>query len=182
MSFAIDVRQWKTIDEFKTHLSNYDEKIVPWARGVVIHHTWAPRLNQWRGIRSIKSIADYYKKLVPAWTAGPHLFIAAGSPKKEDDGIFQMTPLNLQGVHARIYNSTHWGIEVVGNYDEVPWSIETKELVHGATLALLNWKKIAVSRESLLGHRETGSPKSCPGKKIDMDIVRLNIAMQQGVI
>jgi hypothetical protein len=52
-------------------------------------------------------------------------------------------------------------------------------LVEGATLALLDWRGLAVGAKTLKGHREWGSPKTCPGKAIEMDIIRRDFAQAQ---
>lgn len=176
--FAIDKRQWKTANDFRQHVMRHDPAIAPWARGIVLHHTWKPTLMQWRGSASIDSMAKYYASL--GWTSGPHLYIAVGSQNPADDGIWQMTPLNLQGTHATTANRWAWGIEVVGNYDVMPWSNATTELVKAAVLTLCAWRRITISRDTLIGHREVPSPKTCPGKAIDMDIVRRIFATAQG--
>jgi len=172
--FAIDVRQWKTIDEFRAHLAAHDPSVAPWARGVVIHHTWKPTGADWRGVKSISSIARFYQK--NGWTAGPHLFICTDAPNASDNGIFQMTPLNMRGIHALRFNATHWGIEVVGDFDEMPWSAAQSEYTTQSAAALLKWRKIPANYNTIRGHRETGSKKTCPGKMVDMNRVRTLIA------
>ena len=178
MGFIIDRRHWTTPNELRAHLAAHDPSIAPWAKGVVLHHTWSPTIGQWRGAASIDAIAKYYE--AKGWDRGPHLFVAVGSQRPSDDGIWQMTPLNLVGIHAGKANSWAWGIEVVGNYDVAPWSPACADMVRATTLALMNWRSIVVSRETLIGHREVPSPKSCPGKMIDMDMVRRRFKEAQG--
>jgi len=172
--FAIDVRQWKTIDEFTHHLTQYDPAIAAWARGVVIHHTWKPTGADWRGVATINSMARYYQS--KGWTAGPHLFICTDAPNPEHTGIFQMTPLNMRGIHAGRFNSTHWGIEVVGNFDAVPWNEAQRQTTIHAAADLLRWRSLPANYDTIRGHRETGTPKTCPGRMVDMNIVRQQIA------
>lgn len=172
MSFAIDVRQWKTVDAFAKHLAAHDPAICSWVQGMIIHHTWRPTQSQWRGRASIEGMKAYYERLNPPWDAGPHLFIVSGSPNAADDGIWQMTPLNMVGVHAGVCNSTNWGIEVVGDYDDEPWDAATRALVVGAAAELAKWRGIIISPDTVKGHRDCNSPKSCPGKAINMQQVR----------
>ena len=175
--FAIDVRQWKTIAEFEHHLTVHDPGVAPWARGVVIHHTWKPTGADWRGVTSILSLARYYQ--TKGWTAGPHLFICTDAPNPHNNGIFQMTPLNVRGIHAGRFNSSHWGIEVVGNFDLAPWNQEQTATTVNAAAALLLWRNLPANYATIRGHRETGSPKTCPGRMVDMNTVRTLI---QGAI
>ena len=172
--FAYDLRHWKTIEEFKTHLSQHPPAVARWARGVVIHHTWKPGVNDWRGAPTMEGMKNYYVAM--GWTAGPHLFIAGDPPNPETAGIWQMTPLNLRGIHAGRYNTTHWGIEVVGNYDVQPWGKETNDLTLGAAAALMQWQTIPATYNTVRGHRETGSPKTCPGRMVNMDSFRAELA------
>jgi hypothetical protein len=176
--FAIDVRHWKTIAEFKNHLANHPPTVASWARGVVIHHTWKPGVSDWRGAPTIEGIKNYY--VAKGWTAGPHLFVIGNPPDPSTAGIWQMTPLNMRGIHAGRYNTTHWGIEVVGNYDVQPWGELTHDLVLGAAGALLQWQKIPATYNTVKGHRETGSPKTCPGKLVNMDSFRYDLAALLG--
>lgn len=170
MSFAVDIRQWKTVEAFEAHLAGHDPSIAAWVKGVVIHHTYRPLPSQWRGRASMDGLKTYYQSL--GWSAGPHLFIVTGSPNAADDGIWQLTPLNMVGIHAGICNSTTWGIEVVGDYDAEPWSPATKDMVVRATAALVKWRGISISADTLKGHRDCNSPKTCPGRAIDMQQVR----------
>lgn len=178
--FIAQVEHFATADDFRRHLNKHNPSVAEWAKGIVVHHTWLPTIDSWRGKRTMSGMISYYEK--QGWTAGPHLFIAHGSQNPDDDGIWQMTPLNIQGIHAKAWNRTHWGIEVVGNYDIAPWPDQTKQLVYDTIATLCTWKGITVTKESILGHRETGSPKTCPGTKIDMNTVRgdLTHLMREG--
>jgi N-acetylmuramoyl-L-alanine amidase CwlA len=175
--FIVQVEHFTTADAFRTHLNKHNPSVADWAKGIVLHHTWLPTIDTWRGSRTLNGIVNYYKG--KGWTTGPHLFIAKGSRNPDDDGIWQMTPLNVPGTHAAAYNRSHWGIEVVGNYDIAPWPDPTKQLVCDTVAALCKWKGISVTRSTLLGHRETGSQKTCPGRKINMDFVRADLIQIQ---
>jgi hypothetical protein len=168
--FAIDIRQWKTVQEFASHLSNYSPAIASWATGVVVHHTYRPLPSQWNGRVTLGGLKNFY--VGKGWSAGPHLFIVANSPNPAHDGIWQLTPLNLPGVHATVCNPRTWGIEVVGDFDVSPWDAQTRELVVGAMAELLKWRNLAVDTSTVIGHRDCNSPKTCPGKAIDLNNVR----------
>jgi hypothetical protein len=57
-------------------------------------------------------------------------------------------------------------------------------LVRSTTLALMNWRGIAVDATTLKGHREyPAAKKSCPGSAINIDAVRYEFAAyQQGKV
>jgi hypothetical protein len=169
-NFDVDIRQWKTVAEFEAHLKAHDPAIAPWATGVIIHHTWSPVPQEWHGRTTMNGLMNFY--ISKGWSAGPHLFICSGAPNPADDGIWQLTPLNMVGIHAGECNTHNWGIEVVGDYDNQPWSAGTKNLVVGAAAALMRWRSLSVTANSLKGHRDCNSPKTCPGKAIDMSVVR----------
>jgi hypothetical protein len=169
-TFAADIRQWKTVQEFANHLSAYNPAIAPWANGVVVHHTYIPTQASWNGRTSMDGLKSFY--ISKQWTAGPHLFIVANSANPNNDGIWQLTPLNMQGVHAGTCNAHTWGIEVVGDYNTNPWDAQTRDLVVGAAAELLKWRSITVSPTTVKGHRDCNSPKTCPGTAINLNDVR----------
>lgn len=167
--FNADIKQFKTVAEFESHIKML--ALPDWTKGVVIHHTWKPVPTDWRGEKTMNALKKYYEGLT--WNAGPHLFICIGSPNPADDGIWQLTPLNAKGIHAGECNNTTWGVEIVGNYDLAPWSKELKKLVYETLAVLLQKINVkSVVKAVLRGHRECNSPKTCPGSKIDMDVVR----------
>ena len=174
--FAHDIRQWKTPQDLRKHLSAHDPVIASWAHGVVMHHTYRPLPSQWRGEATMRGLINWYSNL--GWTAGPHLFIAIGSPIPDNDGIWQLTPLNLRGIHAGKANAWSWGIEMVGNYDLAPWPALVQEYAVESAVALMQWRGIQYGPRAVLGHRETGSPKTCPGTKVDMDDFRKRVAQK----
>jgi hypothetical protein len=140
---------------------------VAWCDGATVHHTVAPTIAQWCGLRTMQNIGAYYQSL--EWFAGPHLFIAP-------DGIWQGTPLYSRGVHAGTCNATKIGIEVVGYYDRVAWSETTAQQVYGTLHALARWIGFnAATPNHVLGHRECNSPKTCPGTAINMNSVRTRL-------
>jgi len=125
----------------------------------------------------MQAMQAYYTQL--GWQAGPHLFLACHAPNAATNGVWQMTALNETGVHAAGANSFTWGIEVVGNFDAKPWSTPQQALIYDVVVALMQWRGITeVSKRTLMGHREVPSPKSCPGRMIDMDKVRNDIAQR----
>lgn len=177
MPFRSDIRQWTTAEALRAHLANYDPRIASWCRGIVLHHTVRPDTTEWRGVRSMQAMQAYYTQL--GWQAGPHLFLACHAPNAATNGVWQMTALNETGVHAAGANSFTWGIEVVGNFDAKPWSTPQQALIYDVVVALMQWRGITeVSKRTLMGHREVPSPKSCPGRMIDMDKVRNDIAQR----
>ena len=167
MPFAADIRHWPNAAALAAHLAQYDPAICAWVAGLTIHHTIIPTAAQWRGYSTMQGLKTFYSD--KGWDAGPHLFIAP-------DGIWQLTPLNLPGIHAGRCNADHWGIEVCGNYDAAPWPQSLAELAYGAGAALLRWRGLNVTESTVTGHRECLNNKSCPGRAIQLPAVRAELA------
>ena len=178
MTFAVDIRHWPTVAAFEAHLAQHDPRICTWVQGLTLHHTYVPTVAQWRGELSMGGLLRYYRDEVPwvdsqghlrrGWSAGPQLFIAP-------DGIWQLTPLHLPGVHAKAFNATHWGVEVVGFYDHAGWAEPIRALVFGAITALLRWRGLGAS--VINGHRDDPTTrKTCPGRAINLTAVRAEVA------
>jgi len=179
MTFHAAILHWPDIAAFRAHLARHDaQACTRWprprgaathVRGIVLHHTWRPTWEQWRGERTMWGIHGYYVGL--GWSSGPHLFLAP-------DGLWQLTPLNLPGTHAGRYNADYYGLEVVGDYDRAPWLPATRQWVYDLIAALEQWRGSALD---IRGHRECGSLKSCPGAAIDLDLVRADVTRLRAV-
>ena len=168
-------RQFKTIGSFRSYLSGLPAP--RWAKGVTIHHTWSPTIRQWRGDATMDGTRDYYANTL-GWDRGPNLFLAYGTPTKANDGIWEGTPVTTSGIHAGTCNATHFGIEVVGNYDIAPWSAGMRKLIYSVADALMDWTGVgAVNEWTVRGHRECLPNKSCPGNQINMERVRLEFGI-----
>lgn len=162
MALAWQLEHWPTVDAFIAHLAKHDPAVARWAVGVTVHHTVIPTVAQWRGVKTMDGMRRHYKGM--GWSGAPHLFIGP-------DGIWQGTPLHLPGIHAGDCNDSHWGVEVVGDYDHGPWLEPINSLARGAITALYRWRGLA-DAATLKGHRECLPNKSCPGIAIDMDDLR----------
>jgi hypothetical protein len=174
--FAMDVRRWATVAAFRAHLARHRPaaNVAPWAQGLTLHHTVSPTPQTWRGVDSIKAMATYYRQTL-GWSVGPHLFVVGNPARPADAGIWQMTPLNLRGIHAASFNTTHWGLEMVGTFDANPVPADTMALAAGATAALLDWRGLATS--SVNAHRDDPrTDKTCPGVAVDMPTFRRAVA------
>jgi hypothetical protein len=174
-TFAYDYKEFTTLAAFEAYVNSIPDAQIAWVHGVTWHHSYIPTLPQWHASTpraELDGMAHYYQYEVQnkdgsvGWPAGPHVFIS-------DVGIYCMTPLTHIGVHAGECNTSYWGMEIIGDYDNQLWSAATEYLVHGATKILLKKAKVKlVDITTLRGHRECNSPKTCPGKSISMDLGR----------
>lgn len=170
----MSVFAWQTI-HYPT-LDAYLQALLPfhtpsWIKGITLHHSAVPTRAQWHGQSTMENTKQFYIK--KGWSAGPHLFLAALTPDRRNDGIWAGTPLAVTGIHAGGCNVDHIGIEVVGDYDQEPWPFAVSELAYGTTVALMRWAKLTPAH--VQGHRECLNNKSCPGRAINMDRVRAEL-------
>jgi hypothetical protein len=144
---------------------------------VVVHNTSEPRLSQWHttpGEQRMRNLESYYRDQ-QGWSAGPHLFIA-------DDLIWVFTPLTTAGVHSPSWNAIAWGVEMVGEYEEEPFSPAVRDNTVAALAALHAWRGIAA--ETLRFHKEDPRTQhtTCPGRNADKAdlIARVEARMRAG--
>lgn len=168
--FAWQTTHYPTLDAYLQALLPF--KKPAWIHKITIHHSAIPTRAQWRGRSTMEGTKQYY--IGKGWTAGPHLFLAADTPLPGNDGIWAGTPLAVPGIHAGKCNADAIGIEVIGAYDVEPWPHDVAELTYSTVVALMKWAKLPASR--VLGHRECLQNKSCPGRAINMDRVRAELA------
>jgi hypothetical protein len=160
--------------EFEKYLETEVAKTMSaWRpRGVVLHNTDAPTLANWPGIwpkgskqagqpitvsQRLKNIQHGYE--VRGWKSGPHLFV-------DTKQINVFNPINARGTHSPSFNTTHWGIELVGDYAK---EIMPPELRHNAVVAIaLLYAMLGhiPSATNFYFHKDDPrtSHKGCPGK------------------
>jgi hypothetical protein len=115
------------------------------------------------------------------WDRGPHLYVVSGAPNPSTDGIWQLTPLSIPGIHGNACNSDHWGVEIVGDYDNQRWDAGTSVLALGTIEALLAWA--GQGSERLNRHRDcvgVDPEKTCPGTAIGLEAVRRGVDAMRG--
>ena len=171
------LRKKLTRTEFADYLSKKNFGSIP-PTEIVLHHTWRPTKESWKGASTIDGLKRYYESL--GWPVGPHIFVA-------EDGIWLFTDMAKVGIHAGTANAT-WekngqliggynvaggtlksysvGVEIVGDYDEHVWEGET---LKNALSCLASLKEnLGIYNEGIKFHRDY-SPKSCPGNAINRD-------------
>jgi hypothetical protein len=137
-------------------------------RGCVLHNTWAPKLSQWPGMvngkaitaqQRIDNMAVRWKR--NGWRSGPHLFVAP-------DKVWTATPLWMRGTHSPSWNATHWGIELVGDYDTevLPDSLRDNAVHAMACLYALLGREPTAENFKFHGEDPRTSHWKCPGKAV----------------
>jgi hypothetical protein len=145
-------------------------------QGVILHNTWLPNLAMVEDYIAGKNTHGKNPKLSKIsegqlidnwwvsykrmhWYSGPHLFIFP-------TGIFIATPLHIRGTHSPSFNSSHYGVEMVGEYDKEQLPYTIKKLTIDALTCLFRHLGVQATEETLKFHGEDPrtSHKGCPGK------------------
>jgi hypothetical protein len=170
MAFDAQIIHWPTIAAFAAHLQGVPRP--KWCTGLTNHNTYIPNEKQWRGMASMLSMKQTY--IGKGWSAGPHLYLAADAPNPADRGIWQMTPLGNQGVHAGACNTNRLGVENVGDFDARPPTDDQYTLL--ITVNLLILQAWGLSPSSVNVHRDCIPGRTCPGKYLTSEQIRIDLS------
>lgn len=159
-AFTSDIRQFKTPRDLAAYLDTLP--IPDWPgdhpRGSTYHNTYRPLPSQWFGASTMRSMQAGY--IAKGWTAGPHFYLCLGSPNPQNDGIWQMTPPSVPGIHAGDCNVRRFGVEVVGDFQSVPPPLPLQQLLIDTLTVLHQWAKLG---PDLVAHRDCMPVRTCPG-------------------
>ena len=154
-----------TIPQLKKYLESIEfTSFKP--KFVVVHHTAAPSLAQRPDgftEQHLLNLKNYYENVMN-WNGAPHMFV-------DDKGFIVFQSLARPGVHAKSYNSNSWGIEMLGDYDQIReyGSMRAKEVFENTheVLAYLCFF-LKVEPKTIKFHREDPlTNKTCPGRLVD---------------
>lgn len=130
---------------------------------ICIHHTAAPSLKQRpQGFlpEHMDNLRDYYR--AQKWRSGPHWFV-------DDHAAWAFSPMTSRGVHAKAFNATAIGIEMLGDYDtEDPETRRGGEvLARTADLVARLMRLYGIDEDGIVFHRDDPeTDKTCPGKRV----------------
>jgi N-acetylmuramoyl-L-alanine amidase len=149
--------------------------------GITWHNTAAPSLKQWDAYpEAVKeawgSNYDHYCKFDQRWHSGPHF---CATP----DNSFVLCEPRADGIHSTCFNSTHFGVETVGDFrhgadDPLSGrglaSMQNAALIIAALCKRMGWAPTRVVNF----HREcTRDHHACPGDLVTDDwALRLVVA------
>lgn len=150
-------------------------------KGIILHNTAAPTLAQWAESGAahdarLQNLKSYYQGL--GWHAGPHWFVSR-------DFINEFMKPTVTGVHSPSYNSTHFGIEMVGDYSKEAFNSGDGAKVRDNAIFLMaylcrrfGWNPAGVIK---LHKEDPKTTHDCPGKLVvKSDIIqRVSAAMGQ---
>lgn len=138
-------------------------------RGVVLHTVGV------RGDATVEAITDHHVRTNGWATNGYHWLVTK-------DGTVHRTPRRLDqaGAHTAGANDT-LGVCVAGDGDSEPWRLRQWDAVLNLLTELC--EKYGWSADDVCGHREaparlraTPTQKTCPGRLVDLDEVRAELA------
>ena len=134
---------------------------------IIIHHT--QRNNDW------PSFIRWRHRHLRRWDdIGYHYIIGNTRPFTKDGKIYIGRAENVEGAHALGYNFKSIGVCLIGNFNKTFPSEKQMNSLVTIIKQVTSHHKISV--ENILGHGELpNGKKSCPGKNIDMDEVRLAV-------
>lgn len=164
---------FSTVEAFRKYLGSL--VFTDWRpSNVCLHATAAPNLAQWNATTAstvpeddvrqrMLNLTSYYRD-EQHWSGGPHLFIT-------DRLICVFNPLTKRGTHSPNFNATHWGVEVVGDFNREPFDGPRRDLAIGAMSAMcevrgLDPQQLNLHRDDPLGHQD------CPGRYVSRADVR----------
>jgi hypothetical protein len=155
-------------------LREYLEKEKPFAeiRQIILHHTYRPTTEQYKGLATIQGIWQYHTKTCGWSDIGYHLL--AGP----EGAIWLGRPIDREGAHAKGQNGDSIGISMIGDFDDEKLGEKQSLATTAALRALL--ERYELSANAINFHRDY-SRKTCPGSKINKQEVRQWVAPQSKV-
>lgn len=134
--------------------------------GITMHHTGFPDLSlRPNGFTEQHMLNMRHGYMTDrGWQRGPHIYT-------DDHAIWVFNPLSARGIHAVTYNSTRYGIEMLGNFDRTE-DFESERGIasraNGMFAAAVLMKHAGISTAKLNFHRhDPETRKKCPGKLVN---------------
>ena len=131
---------------------------------LVVHHTS-------RDIDSASFVRSRHKYIRGWGDTGYHHLIGNGKLLSRDGKLYSGRDENLMGAHVYGHNRNSLGVCLIGDLDK---SLPTEKQMN-TLVDYLEEKmdKYNIPVENIFGHREFPNvTKTCPGKYLDMDLVR----------
>lgn len=178
-----------TLDEFESYLRQYLGAPI-WA--TVLHHTYRPRGQDYRGLSTIEGIRRYHVHS-RGWRD-----IGANAYAAPDGNVYNARPLNysnfahayinkpfsklpgdlqeLVGENRQWLNRHAFGIETIGDFDREDPTDSVAMSTALDVLAMVH-RLWALPPERLFFHRDVAY-KTCPGKRVTHEWARAQLAQR----
>lgn len=162
-AFISDIRQFATPAAFAAYLAALPTPDWPGANpiGSTVHNTYRPLPSQWVGRASMDGMVETY--IGKGWDRGPHYYFCIGAPNPAHDGIWQMTPPGIPGIHAGDCNAHRFGIENVGDFQATTPSAAQQALIVEGLAVLHTWAHLGAD---IVAHRDCMAGRTCPGQHL----------------
>lgn len=184
VAFDKDIRRFDGLTEFANYaLSAYPNGVSTsvWKPiGATVHNTYIPNRSQWRGMTSMNNmVATYISK---GWSAGPHLYIALGTSEPRNDGIYTMTPLGHEGVHAGTCNDNMFGVEIVDDFEINTPTDDQINLLVGVLVVLASIAYVKGIQFRINAHKDCMANRTCPGSHMYSAMSRVRTLFSQRAV
>jgi hypothetical protein len=149
--------------------------------GIILHNTAAPTLAQWAESgeehdQRLKNLRSYYEGL--GWHAGPHWFVSR-------HWINEFMNPTTRGTHSPSFNATHFGIEMVGDYDREAFDSGDGALVRDNAVFLMaelcrrfGWDPASAIK---LHKEDPRTTHDCPGRHVSKADVVASVRAAMGM-
>lgn len=136
---------------------------------IILHHS----LTKDSGTVSWQAIRRYHMDVLGWDDNGYHYGIELINGRYESLNARFMDTI---GAHCRGYNSKSIGVCLIGNFDLEPVPAEQWDLALALVRGLCF--SLDIPSQSVLGHREFNSKKSCPGRYFNLNVFRKDLTLQ----
>lgn len=150
--------------------------------GIILHNTAAPTLAQWveegeKHDQRLLNLRNYFKNEMH-WHAGPHWFVSR-------HWINEFMNPTTRGTHSPSFNTTHFGIEMVGDYDREAFDSGDGALVRDNAVFLMaelcrrfGWDPATAIK---LHKEDPKTTHDCPGRHVSKADVIARVKAAMGV-
>lgn len=148
-----------------------------------VHHTWLPRIADFRGQATIEAIRRYHMQDKGWSDIAQHLTIAP------DGGLWTGRPLDMPPASVLGFNGTSargpFMIEMVGDFDKGRDKLEGAQWQAVLAVIVLVLRQFGLDEKAVRFHREyPGVAKTCPGDGLDLGDFRraVETLLQSGAV
>ena len=126
---------------------------------IIVHHTWKPRAEDYRGIETVRGVRRYHMQQRGWSDNGYHIMVG---PQGQ---IFFCRPFARSGGHTLGHNAHSIGISYIADFDAQDPNTYAG-LQAGQRVVAVLLQRFNLDTGALHFHREFAN-KSCPGSKMD---------------
>lgn len=133
---------------------------------IVLHHSWSPTTQQYRGLATWEAIRNYHMTERGWSDIGYHFGVGP------DGSLWELRDYRKSGAHVLNRNQHTIGICMIGNFDsEDP----TRSLAAAAHIVRVLLKRFGLTTSAIRFHSEF-QDKTCPGTRVSLAAFRKEVA------